>query len=472
MQVCSYVKLGFDAPVAQGIEHRFPKPGVGGSNPSRRTTRWSDEIPIGKGETAALSPSLQSLSPRPSMPLTVYLTVYGVISSEAAQERVEYEGQKHSKGEGSVYRRKDGRVVGEYEDALGKRRYISGKTKKDVKTRLRRKALVETEDAGIAYDAENLRVGEYLDRWLADSVKDTVRRRTHERYESLVRVHIKPALGSGRTKLKESHARPRPSVCTARRLEDGTRRLKRSLLHLHRVLSKALKQAVLDGLVPRNAAAPVKPPSPRREEIRPLSREQARTFLQTVSEAGDRFEALYVVAVTAGLRQGELLGLKWEDLDLDRGVLQVRRTLSETRDGRVFEAPKSGKGRSIRLTQRAVSALRSHRKAQLEERVARAGVWAENGLVFASEAGTPMLRRNMMRHYKIRLKRAGLGNSFRFHDLRHTCATLLLREGVHVKFVQELLGHSDVSLTLNIYSHVLPDMGDTAAGAMDAALGV
>ena len=157
-------------------------------------------------------------------------------------------------------------------------------------------------------------------------------------------------------------------------------------------------------------------------------------------------------------------------MDLDAGMLQVRRTLSETRDGRIFEAPKSGKGRSIRLTRRAVAALRSHRKAQLEERIVRAGLWQENGLVFASETGTPIQGRNMMRAFKIRLGRAGLGTAFRFHDLRHTCATLLLKQGVHVKFVQELLSHSDVALTLNVYSHVLPDMGD-AAGAMDDALG-
>ena len=119
-------------------------------------------------------------------------------------------------------------------------------------------------------------------------------------------------------------------------------------------------------MIPRNAAASVKPPSPRREEIKPLSREQVRALFETVS--GDRLEALYIVAVTAGLRQGELLALRWEDLDLDTGMLQVRRTLSEARSGRIFEAPKSGKGRSIRLSQRAVSALRAHRKAQLEER--------------------------------------------------------------------------------------------------------
>jgi integrase len=227
----------------------------------------------------------------------------------------------------------------------------------------------------------------------------------------------------------------------------------------------------MDGLIPRNAAAPVKPPRPRGEEIRPLDREQVRALLEASSEADDRLEALYVLAVTAGLRRGELQGLKWEDLDLEAGTLQVRRTLSEPKGGCVFEAPKSGKGRNIRLTQRATAALREHRKRQLEERMRRGDLWQDHGLVFPSGIGTPILGGNLNRAFKAMLKHAGLPETTRFHDLRHTCATLLLGQGVNPKFVQELLGHADISLTLNVYSHVLPDMGDAAAGAMDAALG-
>jgi integrase len=223
--------------------------------------------------------------------------------------------------------------------------------------------------------------------------------------------------------------------------------------------------------IPRNAAASVKPPRPRREEIRPLDREQVRALFAAASD--HRLEALYVLAVTAGLRQGELLALRWDDVDLEAATptLQVRRTLSEARSGRIYESPKSGKGRSIRLTRRAAEALRVHRKRQLEERIARAGLWQEQGLVFPSSVGTPLGARNLQRHFKAVLEQAGLPKEFRFHDLRHTCATLLLRQGVHAKYVQELLGHADISLTLNVYSHVLPDMGDAAAGAMDAALG-
>ncbi|MBX6765537.1 MAG: site-specific integrase, partial [Rubrobacteraceae bacterium] len=290
-----------------------------------------------------------------------------------------------------------------------------------------------------------------------------VRECTYRRYESIVRVNLVPDIG--RIKLKSltpAHVR----AFYREKLDGGLS--PQTVLHIHRVLSRALKQAVDDGLIPRNPTGSVKPPRPRRDEIRPLSADQARRFLDTVS--GERLEALYVLAVTTGMRQGELLGLKWEDIDLDAGTLSVRRTLSEVRGGRKFEAPKSGKGRRIRLSGRAITALRAHRKALLEERMQRAGLWQEQDLVFPSGVGTPMSGRNLYREFKTLLKRADLPD-IRFHDLRHTCATLLLRQGVNPKFVQELLGHADISLTLNTYSHILPDMGDAAASAMDAALG-
>jgi integrase len=373
--------------------------------------------------------------------------------------------KRRGNGEGTITRRKDGRWMGRYtvHTADGsKQRAVYGKTRAEVAEKLTR--AMADRNGGFTYDGGSLTVGEYLGRWLTDSVNDSVRRKTYERYESIVRIHLRPFIG--RIKLKSltpAHVRS----LYREKLDSGL--APRTVLHIHRTLSKALKQAADDGLIPRNPAGPVKPPQPRREEIRPLSRDQVRTFLNTVS--GDRLEALYVLAVTAGLRQGELLGLKWEDVDLEARTLQVRRTLSETRGRRSFEPPKSGRGRSLRLSSRAVNALRAHRKAQLKERMTKAGLWEDHGLVFASEVGTTMSGRNLYRAFKIRLKRAGLPERLRFHDLRHTCATLLLRQGVNPKFVQELLGHGDVSLTLNTYSHVLPDMGDAAANGMDAALG-
>lgn len=208
-------------------------------------------------------------------------------------------------------------------------------------------------------------------------------------------------------------------------------------------------------------ATSVKAPQPR-------DREQVRALFKAVF--GHRLETLYVVAVTTGLWQGALLGLPWEDVGLEAGMVQVRRTLSEARSGRTFEAPKSGKGRQIRLTRKATKALRAHRRAQLEKCRKLEGLWQDQGLVFPPQVGTPLSARNLIRTFKAHLSRAALPATTRFHDLRYTCATLLLRQGVNPKFVQELLGHADVSLTLNVHSHVLPDMGDATAGAMEDAL--
>jgi len=345
-----------------------------------------------------------------------------------------------------------------------KRKTIYGRKYKEVEKKL---AEARGDAArGITYDAGSITVGDYLIGWLADSVRDTVRQRTYERHESIVRVHLLPSLGRVKlTTLTPAHVRG----LYRERLDSGL--APRTVLHIHRTLSKALKQATDDGFIPRNAASPVKPPRPRKEEIRPLDREQVRVFFKVARE--DRLEALYVLAITAGLRRGELQGLKWEDLDLSgaTGTLQVRRTLSEPKGGWVFEAPKSGKGRQIRLTKRAAAALSKHRKRQLEERMKRGDLWQDHGLVFPSTVGTPISGGNLNRAFKAMLKRGGLPERTRFHDLRHTCATLLLRLGVNPKFVQEILGHADISLTLNVYSHVLPDMGDAAVRAMDAALG-
>jgi integrase len=374
---------------------------------------------------------------------------------------------KRGNGEGTITRRKNGGWMAQYTayTAEGrKRKTLYGKTRQEVAAKLS-KALADRED-GLVFDAGSLTVGEYLARWISHSVRDTVSQKTYERYESIVRVHLSPALGRIRLKaLTPDHVRG----LYREKLDSGLAPL--SVLHIHRTLSKALRQATDDGLIPRNAAASVKPPRPRSEEMQPLSRDQVRTLLDTVRD--DRLEALYVLAVTAGLRQGELLALKWEDVDLEgtNPTLQVRRSLSETRGRRSFVTPKSGRGRHIRLSKQAVSALRAHRKRQLEERVRKAGLWEDHGLIFPSEVGTPMSGRNLYRAFKIRVKRASLPQTLRFHDLRHTCATLLLRQGVNPKFAQELLGHADISLTLNTYSHVLPDMGDAAAGGMDAALG-
>ena len=197
-------------------------------------------------------------------------------------------------------------------------------------------------------------------------------------------------------------------------------------------------------------------------------------MLQTAHEVGDRLEALYVLAIHTGLRQGELLGLKWDDVDLDDGSLQVRRTLTMTKSAAVFGDVKTAASRrSVKLTGKAIEALKSHLERQLAEIDRVGSLWSPgdaDGLIFASETGEPLDRRAVTKSkFKPLLKRAGL-LEIRFHDLRHTCATLLLTRNVNPKIVSEMLGHSSITITLDTYSHVLPNMRDQAAAAMEEAL--
>lgn len=369
-------------------------------------------------------------------------------------------------GAGTVYPRKnkEGKTIGyigAYHDLQGKRRYVSDKSKTECRNKLR--AAMGDADKGLVYNAGTTTVAEYLDRWLTDSVKGTVRQRTYERYEQLVRVHLKPGLGRQQLKtLTPAHVRS----LYKDRLAGGLS--PRTINYIHVTLHKALKDAVSDGLIPRNVCDAVKSPRPGKTEVTPLTQDQARSLLSAAN--GDRLEALYTVALHCGLRQGELLGLKWEDVDLAAGRLSVRRTLSDTRDGWKFEQPKSGRGRAVKLSQRATDALRSHRKRQLDERT---GAVEERftGLVFITGTGTPYTCTNLLsQRFRPLLKRAGLPAATRFHDLRHTCATMLLKMGQHPKYVQELLGHASIGITLDTYSHVIEGMGDGLADAMDGAL--
>jgi integrase len=214
----------------------------------------------------------------------------------------------------------------------------------------------------------------------------------------------------------------------------------------------------------------VKAPRPAPEEIHPLSSEETRRFLEAAR--GERFEALYVLAITTGLRRGEVLGLRWKDVDLESSVLRVGRALVRERGRYVPGETKTKRGhRSITLTSQAVNVLRVHRKRQLEERMRLAGLYKDYGLIFTSNVGTPVNPENLVkRSFKPLLEQADLPE-IRFHDLRHTCATLLLGSGVHPKFVQELLGHATIAMTLDTYSHFLPSMGDQTARAMEVTLG-
>jgi integrase len=377
---------------------------------------------------------------------------------------------RRGNGEGSITRhKKSGKWMARYtvETPTGpKRRTIYADARKEAADKLA-KALSDRVD-GIVVDDMNLTVGEYLDRWLSDAVRGTVRESTFSRDKYLVTNHIRPTIG--RVKLKNLSALHLTRLYRER-LDSG---LSGSTVQkIHHVLHKGLAQAVRWALIPRSPADDVKAPTPASKEMHSLSALQARELLEAAR--GDRLEALYVLALHTGMRRGELLGLKWSDVDLDStpAIVRVRNTLTRTENGRrlALGEPKTKKSRrTVRLTQRAAEALRSHRARQAEKKLKVSSVYQDQGLVFAGEAGGFINPSNLrQRSFMPLLKRAELPQ-ITFHDLRHTCASLLFQRNVHPKFVQELLGHASVAITLDTYSHMLPGMGSEAADAIGEAL--
>lgn len=375
--------------------------------------------------------------------------------------------KRRGHGEGSIYRRSDGRwvaqvVVGRDERGRLKRRYVYGKTRKEVQEQLTR--LLAERQQGLPIDPVKQTVGDFLTSWLENSVKGSVRPKTYKNYSYVIQTHVIPLLGGiPLAKLSPQHLQHLFHSMQ----EKG---LTRAVGLAYSVLHKALGQAAKWGLVPRNVAELVERPKVAKKEMRVLSPEEAARFLEAARE--DRLYALYVVAVACGLRIGEILALKWEDVDFASGRLQVRRQLQWIDGEPRFTEPKSAKSRrSIAMAQVVADALKEHKERQEAERQAAGEAWQEWGLVFTTTIGTPLSLSNVRkRSFLPILERAGLPQ-IRLHDLRHSCATLLLAQGVHPKLVQEQLGHSQISVTLDLYSHVLPILHKEAADQMDAVLG-
>jgi integrase len=381
-----------------------------------------------------------------------------------------------AKGDG-ITKRKDGRYMARYTVQTPdgpKRKTIYGSKYKDVEKKLNEARA--NADKGLVFDADNLKAGEWMDSWLSDCLKPLVGAgkiaySTYVRTEGIVNNHLKPALG--RRKLKDL------TRAEIRRLysEKSKTLSPRSVDYIHATLQMTLSQAVRDDLIPRNVAAGERPRSSRnRPEAKVLSPVQVKALLAAAS--GERNEALYVVAVHTGLRQGELLGLKWSDVDLeDAGKLSVRRSLKVTEDGLAFGPPKNNASRrSVPLNKTAVAALRAHRTRQNEERLqspAVLGAWHDADLVFPNRVGGPTDHNNLYyREYKPLLERAGLASEgFTFHTLRHTFATALFARRQHPKVVQSLLGHSSITQTMDTYSHLMDGIGGDAVDGLDEAFG-
>jgi len=314
--------------------------------------------------------------------------------------------------------------------------------------------------------SDRLTVAAFLHQWLEDTVRPSTRPSTYSSYASIVRLHLEPGLGH----LPLARLSPQ-QVQAFLNAESRSGLSPRSVAMERAVLRGALGRAERWGFVTRNVAKLAEPPRVPRRQVMPLSPAQARIFLEAIR--GDRLEALYLVALGVGLRQGEILGLGWSDLDLGAGTLTVRHALQRVEGKLILVEPKSVTShRTVALPALVHEALRAHRIRQLEERLGAGARWHDDprDLVFVSTVGTPLDGITVTRRFQALLKSAGLPHQ-RFHDLRHAAASMMLTQGVAARVVMETLGHSQISLTLGTYSHVSPALGRAAAERMNDLLG-
>jgi integrase len=370
--------------------------------------------------------------------------------------------RRRGRGEGCIYQRADGRwmamvSLGKGANNKRRRRAVYGKTKGDVQTELLKLQSAGAAGTLLAIDKET--VSGFLARWLADVAKPGLRATTFANYKAVCDKHIGPRIGGERLqKLTPAHVQGLYGEMDRDGVGPSARRL------AHAVLRRALKHAVRQGLVVRNVCESVEAPQVPKSKIQPLDQSQvARLFAAAV---GDRLEALYHLAVGSGMREGEMFGLQWSDVDLVAGTVSVRQSLSELAGKLTLGEPKSKSSRRmVKLSARVVAALEKHRKRQM------AAGFGGVEFVFCNQSGGPLRRSHLhAADYKPLLKRAGLPE-IRFHDLRHTYATMMLLAGVNPKVVQEQLGHANIGITLDTYSHVMPSMSTDATDRLDALLG-
>ncbi len=370
---------------------------------------------------------------------------------------------RRGNNEGSISQRSDGLWMSRISVEGSKRKYFYGSTRAEVAKKMQL-ALHDAQRGLTAPRGERETFGRYLDSWLAVK-KPEVEHSYWLRCEQYVRLHVKPSLGRvALTKLTAQQL----STLYAQKLADGV--ASNTVRHLHATIHAALEDALRLNLAARNVADLVRPPKAPHLEMKTYTPEQANQLLMAARD--NRLEALYVLMLTTACRLGELLGLRWPALDLERGEMQIASALKDVASHRSLGTPKTPRSkRMIPLTPVAIERLRRHRTAQLEERLTHDASWNPHQLVFCTTTGTPYARTNWhVQHYRRLIKRAGLPY-IRPHDLRHTAATLLLMEGVQPIVVSEMLGHANVAFTLSTYGHVLTEMRKPARDAMERLFG-
>ncbi len=371
--------------------------------------------------------------------------------------------KRRGRGEGSIFQRPDGTWSAEISlgtDVNGKRirKTLYAASKKEVQAKLDEARAKHKH--GTRAEPSKLTVGAMVEDWLETTVKPNRALNTYTRYRHAARLHIfgRPIAKLRIQEVRAHHIEQMLADMHAAGLGP------RSRGHAHVVINGAFKLARKRGHVVLNPCAGVPAPRPEQREMQFWTQEEARRFLEHA--ARNRLYALYVLAITAGLRTAELCGLKWSDIDLDRGVLSLQRALVDI-EGRVYEGPPKTKAgrRSVVLPKHAVDALRKHIQTMKAEGN------TDSKYIFCAPRGGPILRGNLRtQNFRPLMQRAGV-KMIRFQDLRHTSATLLLTAGVHPKIVAERLGHTKIGITLDIYSHVLPSMQHEAAGLLDSMLG-
>jgi integrase len=389
--------------------------------------------------------------------------------------------RKRGQGEGSIYQMQDGRwraavTFGKDEQGRPKRKVFTAATRHEVKDLLTQG--LQDLRLGMLVSPHKQTVEQFLNWWLTGVVKTSSRPKTLKFYDFVSRIHLIPNLGNLRLQAMTSQ---QVQAFLNSRLSDPSQRTgaqlsARTVRHIHRTLVTALNSAVKYRLVATNVAAVVDPPKASAPSIRYFSVEQARQFLEAAG--ADRLYALFATVLSLGLRLGEALGVSWSDVDLDSGRFNVHQALQRIdkklypeQGGLQLVEPKGGySDREVTLPAVAISALRHHQAQQEDERIWAGTRWSnEWNLVFTTKLGSPLDERNVLRRFQNILAFAGLPK-MRIHDLRHSAVAILIAQGVNIKAISELLGHSSVAFTLQVYGHLLEETKRETADKMDAAL--
>ncbi|SRR6266545_1653169 len=352
-------------------------------------------------------------------------------------------------------------------DGIGKRRYMN-KTirgnKKDAESYLN--TTLTQISAGTFVEPVNLTVDEYLDKWLATAAKARLRERTHNDYSEKLKRYVRPLIGT--LKLTDLRSLDVQLIYAAMSQRDLS---PRTVRYTHTIFSSALRQAVRWNMLARNPCMGVELPRMKHKEMQALSPEEAGRFLSKARD--DEYGVLFAFALATGMRPEEYLALKWPDIDLEARTAVVTRTLVWRKGGGwFFGEPKTTRSRrTVPFPESVAKGLKTHRSKQAETGLRLGASYAHENFVFCTCEGKPLNLRNLtQRHFKPILKRAGLPESFRLYDLRHTCASLLLGANEHPKVVSERLGHASITLTLDTYSHVLPSMQQGASDKLERIL--